>query len=139
MAESVRSAVLRLLDILFKSDLSYSELESSLMMTVWGLWLTLFPSSSAAKLIPYKVIAYSFIIFGILQFYGLIRGNSRLRRLTGLASIGLWAFVSLIMMQRPATILLPTTLGFCAGGFWAVLRMEILFSDTRPRSNGGAV
>jgi hypothetical protein len=131
----MRKAFLRLYEIIWRRDIEYAEIQGSLIALLWGAWFlqqyydvsfkTKLPVyNSLLKVATHEAWGVTFIVIGLIQFFGLLFSRYTVRRIGTMSATVLWLFVGIFLaMDEWRTFSCPTAFAFALGSAWGFIRI----------------
>jgi hypothetical protein len=125
----------RLIDLIYRRDFEYAELQGGWVAILWGTWLLnpwvrIFVDDGwnrVAGLAPEHAWGAALTVIGICQLVALLKESYRWRRLSALSAAAVWLSLGVLLaMERPYRLAVPSAWMFCIGASWGYLRIGML-------------
>lgn len=142
----------RIIELVYRRDFEYAELQGGWVAILWGLWLLnpwvdVFAVDgwrTVAGIAPDHIWGTALLVVGGGQLLGLLFRNYRCRRAFALSAAALWiAFGTLLGLDKPFRLTVPSCWMFFIGAAWGYLRIGMLKNRTPAahpdKQNGNAV
>jgi hypothetical protein len=124
----------RLLDLVYRRDFEYAELQGGCIALLWGVWLLnpwvrIFVDDGwnrAGGFAPERAWGAALGVIGLCQLLALLRMSYRWRRIGALSAAAVWlALGVLLAMERPYRLAVPSAWMFFIGASWGYLRIGL--------------
>jgi len=130
----------RLIDLVYRRDFEYAELQGGWVALFWGLWLVvaragIFTAEGwhhVVAVAPDRVWGAALMMIGAGQLISLVFRQYRCRRIFALAAAMVWiALAVLLGMDKLFRLAVPSAGMFFVGAAWGYLRIGMPNSDAR--------
>lgn len=133
-ASAFRKTQSRIREILLGSGNDWAELQLSMIMMTWGVWLMfLHPFGTTAQVLYVAMSAQAsdtvwgvgFVLLGLATFVSLIANQTRARRVATMLDFAWWFYILLLYAMVNATVLaVPVSAILAATAAWCHVRVS---------------
>jgi len=140
MSSTLTAVVDRIIDLVYRRDFEYAELQGGWVALLWGLWLVVARARAftddgwthVGQVAPDGVWGLALALIGLGQLVSLVMRRYRCRRIFALAAAMVWAAMAVLLgMDKFYRLAVPSAGMFFVGAAWGYLRIGMPHSDAR--------
>ena len=140
MGNTLNAVVDRIIDLVYRRDFEYAELQGGWVALFWGLWLVVAKARAftddgwthVGQVAPDRVWGLALALIGLGQLVSLVMRRYRCRRIFALAAAMVWAALGVLLgMDKFYRLAVPSAWMFFVGAAWGYLRIGMPNSDAR--------
>ena len=133
----------RIIDLVYRRDFEYAELQGGWVALFWGLWLVIAKARAftddgwthVGQVAPDRVWGIALVLIGLGQLTSLVTRQYRGRRVFALAAAMVWAALAVLLgIDKLYRLAVPSAWMFFVGAAWGYLRIGMPNSDARKSS-----
>ena len=133
----------RIIDLVYRRDFEYAELQGGWVALFWGLWLVIAKARAftddgwthVGQVAPDRVWGVALVLIGLGQLVSLVTRQYRGRRVFALAAAMVWAALAVLLgIDKLYRLAVPSAWMFFVGAAWGYLRIGMPNSDARKSS-----